>query len=117
MLYYLEQYRARQLTVETLVTRQAAVGHTLLIILSPQSSFICDSFEIGRPEILSSTFRYLQLLRPGVGRGSVGSAGAAVLEGSGSMPGGLGSEIRSIVDSNDDMKMKYVVKHKSAKLL
>ena len=31
--------------------------------------------------------------------------GAAVLEGSGSMPGGLGSETRSVVDSNDDMKM------------
>ena len=31
--------------------------------------------------------------------------GAAVLEGLGSMPGGLGSETRSVVDSNDDMKM------------
>ena len=31
LLFYLEQYRARQLTVETLVTRQAAAGQILLI--------------------------------------------------------------------------------------
>ena len=64
LLFYLEQYRARQLTVETLVTRQAAVGHTLLIILMQQIRrvykalralrakasiiihIICDLFEI-----------------------------------------------------------------------
>ena len=33
------------------------------------------------------------------------AGGAAVLGGPGSMPGGLGSETRSVVDSNDDMKM------------